>query len=158
MYQEPLSGRTENDVAAEESAIVLARDDHDRLRTLVQGAAANLSLREAGQALEEELDRALVVDAAEMPVDVITLDSWVRLLDLDSEQETLVSPVLPSRANADAGRISVLAPLGTAILGYRAGDAIEWRVPGGLRRLRVIEVMFQPEAFARRSRGVPRLA
>ncbi len=158
MYQEPLPERTENHVAGEEREIVLARDDHDRLRTLVQGAAANLSLREAGQALEEELDRALVVDAAEMPVDVITLDSWVRLLDLDSEQETLVSPVLPSRANADAGRISVLAPLGTAILGYRAGDTIEWRVPGGLRRLRVIEVMFQPEAYARRSRGTPRLA
>ncbi len=155
MYQEPLSGRTENDRAGEACPIVLGRDDHDRLRTLVEGAGAVLSLRKASQMLEEELDRAVVVDDADVPADVITLDSWARLLDLDSERETLVSPVLPSKANADAGRISVLAPLGTAILGYRAGDTIEWRVPGGLRRLRIIEGMFQPEAYARRSRREP---
>lgn len=88
--------------------------------------------------------------------DVVTLDSWARLLDLDADRETLVSPVMPSRANADAGRLSVLAPLGMAVLGFRAGDTIDWPVPGGRRRLRVLDVMFQPEAFARRRRREPR--
>ena len=152
MYQEPTSRPPEAQFAREEGTIVLARRDQERLRALVEGTAGNPSLREATQTLEEELDRAVVVDAADVPADVITLDSWARLLDLDSERETLVSPVLPSKANADAGRLSVLAPLGMAVLGYRAGDTIEWRVPGGLRRLRVIEVMFQPEAHERRGR------
>jgi regulator of nucleoside diphosphate kinase len=153
MYQEPLYGLSQEQLGREEGTIVLARSDYERLRALVEGSAGEPSLREAIQALEEELDRAAIVDAAEVPADVITLDSWARLLDLDSQREILVSPVLPSKANADGGRLSVLAPLGMAVLGYRAGDTIEWRVPAGLRRLRVIEVMFQPEAHARRSRA-----
>jgi regulator of nucleoside diphosphate kinase len=151
MYQEPIYAQPQEPLPREEGSIVLARGDHGRLRALVEGTDS--SLREAVQILEEELDRAVVVDAADVPADVITLDSWARVLDLDSEQETLISPVLPSKANADAGRLSVLAPLGMAILGYRAGDTIEWCVPGGLRRLRVIAVMFQPEAYSRRSRA-----
>lgn len=152
MYQEPLyRRRPQGELAEAEDTIVLARADHERLRALVEGSASDSSLREAVQSLEGELDRAVVVDTADVPADVITLDSWARLLDLDSERETLVSPVLPSKANADAGRLSVLAPLGMAVLGYGAGDTIEWRVPGGLRRLRVIEVMFQPGAHERRS-------
>ena len=57
--------------------------------------------------------------------------------------------VFPSRANADEGRISVLAPLGTAVLGYRNDDIIEWDVPGGRRRLKVLQVVYQPESAAR---------
>src|SRR5512140_2323767 len=134
------------------SDIHLVRHDHDRLRPLVDStASADRWLRQALERLEEELDRAVIIDAAEVPADVVTLDSWVRLLDLDSGRELLVSPVLPSKADANAGRLSVLAPLGMAVLGYRAGDTIEWRVPGGLRRLRVLQVMFQPEAHERRA-------
>ncbi len=156
MNQQPTYGRLQDELARlarEEGTIVLVRGDHERLRALVEGTSGDQSLREAVQSLEEELDRAVIVDAADVPADVVTLDSWARLLDLDSERETLVSPVLPSKSNADAGRLSVLAPLGMAVLGYRTGDTIEWRVPGGLRRLRVIEVMFQPEAYERRSRS-----
>ena len=75
--------------------------------------------------------------------------SRVHLTDLDSGEELLFTVVFPSRANADEGRISVLAPLGTAVLGYRAGDLIEWDVPGGRRRLRVLRVVYQPESAAR---------
>lgn len=134
-----------------ERSILMVRGDHDRLRTLVDtNRPTDPRVRESLERLDEELERAVVLDAEAVPADVVTLDSWSRLLDLDTQRETLVSPVLPSRANADAGRISVLAPLGTAVLGYRAGDVIEWRVPGGLRRLQVLEVMYQPMAHARR--------
>lgn len=156
MHMEQRHDRPTPTPAFERAPILLARADHDRLRTLVDGLADDPALRGILASLEEELDRAAVVDAAEVPAGVITLDSWARLLDLDSEREILASPVLPSKANADAGRLSILAPLGTAILGHRAGDTIEWAVPGGRRRLQVIEVMFQPEAHQRRAQSEPR--
>jgi regulator of nucleoside diphosphate kinase len=101
--------------------------------------------------LEAELDRALVMDAGRrLPSDVVTLDSRVLVVDLDSGEERLFTLVLPSKANIDEGRISVLAPLGTAVLGYRAGQEIAWDVPGGRRRLMVRRVVHPPEADARR--------
>jgi regulator of nucleoside diphosphate kinase len=139
---------------ARRDVIRMVRADHDRLRALVEGMAPRDPALQAARArLEAELDRADVVEADEVPLDVITLDSWARLLDLDSDRELLISPVLPSRANADSGRISVLAPLGMAVLGYRAGDVIEWPTPGGRRRLEVVQVMFQPEAHARQGKS-----
>ena len=72
--------------------------------------------------------------------------STVRLRDLDSGKEMIYSLVFPNEADVDEGRISILAPVGTAMIGYRIGDTIEWEVPSGLRRLRVEEVLYQPEA------------
>lgn len=95
--------------------------------------------------LDEELDRANVVEPRDMPADVITMNSTVRLLDLGSGEELIYSLVFPGLANPDNNAISVLAPIGTALLGYREGDVIEWRVPAGIKRLRVLEVLYQPE-------------
>ena len=83
-----------------------------------------------------------------MPADVVTLNSTVRVIDLESSEATDYTIVMPGEANYEAGRISVLAPLGTALLGYRVGDEIEWDVPRGIRRLRIDAVLFQPEAAA----------
>ena len=137
----------------EKGAIYVTSLDKARLTSLLE--ARRGQAREDArtlEALEEELDRAVVVDAAHLPPDVVTLDSRVQLIDLDSGEELLFAVVLPSRANADEGRLSVLAPLGMAVLGYRSGEVIEWDVPGGRRRLRVTHVLYQPEAAARRAR------
>jgi regulator of nucleoside diphosphate kinase len=139
--------------AIREDAIYVTPPDKERLTSLLE--ARRSFGREDGrtlEVLEEELDRAVVVDADQLPPDVVTLDSRVRLVDLDSGEELTFAVVLPSRANADEGRISVLAPLGMAVLGYRCGDFIDWAVPGGRRRLRVTRVLFQPEAAARLAR------
>jgi regulator of nucleoside diphosphate kinase len=72
--------------------------------------------------------------------------SRVRLSDLNTGQEVVYTLVFPSEANFDDGKISVLAPIGTAMLGYREGSIIEWQVPSGLRRLKVEEILYQPEA------------
>lgn len=72
--------------------------------------------------------------------------SKVRLKDLVSGEARIYSLVLPSEANFSEGKISVLAPIGTAILGYKLGDTIEWPVPSGLRRLKVDKIIYQPEA------------
>lgn len=142
-----------------EGPIYMTISDMERLMTLVKGY--RLQGREDGNldVLEEELDRALVMDAGRrLPSDVVTLDSRVLVVDLDSGEERLFTLVLPSKANVDEGRISVLAPLGMAVLGYRSGAEIEWDVPGGRRRLMVRRVIHQPEADARRQAARTRVA
>lgn len=133
---------------AKESTIYITEVDLARLRKLIEAA------RDSGvdsnmpymNKLEDELDRANIVDPKEIPMDAITMRSKVRLKDLESRKEMIYSPVFPNEADVDEGRISVLAPVGTAMIGYRVGDIIEWEVPSGLRRLKVEEVLYQPEA------------
>jgi len=96
--------------------------------------------------LEEELDRAEVVEPKDIPPDVITMRSTVRLNDLSTGKEMVYWLAFPTEANYDEGKISILAPVGTAMLGYRRGDVIEWEVPLGVRRLKVEKVLYQPEA------------
>jgi regulator of nucleoside diphosphate kinase len=149
----------QSDAIRPRGPIYMTIPDIERLMALVK--AYRLQGREDGSLdiLEAELDRALVMEAGrELPSDVVTLDSRVLVVDLDSGMERLFTVVLPSKANVDEGRISVLAPLGMAVLGYRSGDEIEWDVPGGRRRLRVRRVIHQPEAAARRQAARARLA
>ena len=96
--------------------------------------------------LRTELDRAVVVEPERIPPDVITMNSTVSLVDVDSAEEEEFTLVFPKDADADSGRISVMAPLGTAMLGYRVGDVFEWDVPMGRKRWRVAKVIYQPEA------------
>jgi regulator of nucleoside diphosphate kinase len=93
-----------------------------------------------------ELQRAVVVPASEIPPDVITMNSRARLLDLDQLTTLELTVVYPEDADFAEGRISVVAPIGAAMLGYRVGDEIEWVVPSGPRRLRVEAILYQPEA------------
>jgi regulator of nucleoside diphosphate kinase len=90
--------------------------------------------------LRAELARAIVLDAEEVPQEAIGLNSRVELEDLDTgeiENDTLT---LPAHSDFDLGRLSLLTPLGAGLLGYTAGDEIEWPTPGGLRRIRVLQV------------------
>ena len=131
-----------------ESTIYITEVDLARLRKLIEAARDNgvdLNTPYMNK-LEDELDRANIVDPKEIAMDAITMRSKVRLKDLESRKEMIYSLVFPNEADVDEGRISVLAPIGTAMIGYRAGDIIEWEVPAGLRRLKVEEVIYQPEA------------
>jgi regulator of nucleoside diphosphate kinase len=96
--------------------------------------------------LETELSRSKCVAGHETPPDVITMHSEAQLIDLDSGEELVYTLVFPSEADIRQDKISVLAPIGTAMLGYRAGDMFEWPVPDGVRRLQVQGVLYQPEA------------
>jgi regulator of nucleoside diphosphate kinase len=127
-------------------SILMSDADHKRLEALIESARHDASPREDYlSALEGELKRAQVVPELGMPPEVITMNSVVRLRDLDTDEVEEYELVYPADADVGHNRISVLAPVGTAILGYRLGDAIEWPVPAGLRRLRVEEVLYQPE-------------
>jgi len=127
--------------------IVVTEFDENRLRNLLEGAWRwNARDRTHVDHLESELDRAQVVPAADVPRDVVTMNSEIVVRDVDSNEEMTFAVVFPSDANVDRRKISILAPIGTAVLGYRVGDTIEWHVPGRTRRLRIERVLFQPEA------------
>ena len=127
--------------------IFITDADRDRLEKLLLGTRVWSSRdKEHLQALEEEMDKAHIVGSRDIPGDVVTMRSQVRVKDMKSGTEMDLSVVFPSEADSEQGKISVLAPVGTALLGYRVGDTIEWKVPGGLRRLKIERILYQPEA------------
>jgi len=129
------------------ATIYITELDYNRLSGLIDRTRErNGTDREYLNNLEAELDRAEIVERQDIPRDVITMRSKVRLKDLVSGESNTYSLVFPTEADSAEGKISVLAPIGTAILGYRQGDTIEWPVPSGLRKLKVEEVIYQPEA------------
>lgn len=100
----------------------------------------------AAEALEAELHRAIVVPQGQVPADVVTMNSDVVYEDCSTGARRTVRVVFPREADAARGRISVLAPIGSALLGLRIGQEIDWQLPAGPRRIRVVEIRFQPEA------------
>ena len=128
-----------------ERSIFLTAEDRKRLVALLERPIAAWD-RDDVRELVVEIQRASVVPAAEIPAEVITMNSRARLLDLDQGATLEYTLVYPQDADFAEGKISVLAPIGAAMLGYRVGDEIDWIVPAGLRRLRVEAVLYQPEA------------
>jgi RNA polymerase sigma-70 factor (ECF subfamily) len=123
--------------------VILSRFDRDRLERLLDkiGPRPNLD------ALHEEIERAEIVEPEAVPRDVVTMNSVVRFVDEDSDRESEVRLVFPGDADVEVSRISVLAPIGSALLGLSVGDSIDWPLPKGhTRRLRVLAVPYQPEA------------
>ncbi len=127
--------------------IVVTSTDLLRLRELI--ADCRRDQREDAECLrklEAELNRATVVSPEEVPADVVTMNSTVRVTSDGSKRGMTWTIVYPHEADLDENRMSVLAPIGTALLGYREGDEVEWDVPAGRRRFRITRVLHQPEA------------
>lgn len=96
--------------------------------------------------LEDKLEFAESVAPDQIPPDVVTMRSQVSLKDLDTNEEYTYSIVFPSEANFDKGKISILAPLATALLGYKCGDTVEVEAPARVRRLKIEEILYQPDS------------
>ncbi len=130
-----------------ERTIYVTEFDLKRLSSLLNLARSwNKKDRDYLTRLEEELEWAQVVSPREIPSDVVTMNSQARVRDLDSNEEMVFTLVFPAEADYVRGRLSVIAPVGTALLGYRAGDTVEWEVPASVRRLKIEQVLYQPEA------------
>jgi regulator of nucleoside diphosphate kinase len=120
--------------------------DVRRLQALVDASRRGQRRGEGDVALlERRLDDSEVLPADQIGPDVVTMNSEVRVRDLDTHEVNVVRVVFPRAADAAVRKVSVLAPLGMAILGRRVGDHVRWLTPGGLRRLRVDRVLYQPE-------------
>ncbi len=123
--------------------IYITEKDHRRLIPILEKLK---EARDDVRVLREELEHARIVPPEEVPPDVITMNSKARLRDLDTGEVMTYTLVYPRDARVEEDRISVAAPIGTAMLGQRVGDEVEWQVPAGALRLRVEEVLYQPEA------------
>jgi regulator of nucleoside diphosphate kinase len=127
--------------------IQITEFDLERLKKLLFEARYNEYRKsEYLDKLQMEIDRANVVSPRDIPNDVITMNSTVSLVDLETGEEEVYTLVFPEDADLGEGKISVLAPIGTAMLGYKVGDVFEWEVPAGKRNLRVEKIIYQPEA------------
>lgn len=120
--------------------IHLSREDHAKLRLLLASISSS-SMHRTLHKLRDELDRAIVVDSTDFPTDVVALDSTVEYEDLATGEVEAYTLTLPERARVEERRISILAPIGTALIGYRVGDVVNWSTPGGERQLRIRRVI-----------------
>ena len=131
-------------MASKKPQIILSSLDLDRIEALLAAIPASVFPGKAD--LQSELDRADVVAPEEIPPNVVTMNSTVQFEDLGTGQHRSLTLVYPHNATA-ADSISVLAPVGSALLGLSVGDTIAWQVPGGRKlELRILEVVSQPEA------------
>jgi regulator of nucleoside diphosphate kinase len=122
--------------------IYLTQNDLDQLLKLVESQPGKRFDK-----LESELVRANVVPREKIPRDVVTMNSRVIFENETTREQREITLVYPGSADIDAGRVSVLVPVGTALLGLRVGQSIDWELPGGEKqRYRIVKVPFQPEA------------
>ena len=127
--------------------IFITEIDKERLQKIIDESKEFIrGKKEYLENLEHELNRAEVVASENIPNDVITMNSKVLLKDVESGEEMTYTLVYPDDADLMEDKISILAPVGTAILGYRVGNIIDWEVPDGIVRLEVEKILFQPEA------------
>lgn len=121
--------------------LILTSGDFQKLSSLVSSTQTEIA-----ELLEEELSKASIVPDDELPQDVVSMNATVRFQDLDTEKESTVTLVYPHEANIDENKISILAPVGSALIGLRVGQMIIWPVPNGKeKRMKVTSVLNQLE-------------
>lgn len=124
-------------------AITISSLDADRLYKLIETMPANIS---GIQELESELDRANIVEPTEVPANIITMNSTVDFIVEATQEEFVLTLVYPKDVDQSGTKISILAPVGSALLGLSQGDEIEWPRPGGgLIKVKIKEITYQPE-------------
>lgn len=134
-------------------SIHVTNQDLQRLRRVIGSAARTSALdRQHLEMLSAELDRAVIIDDNDVPPDVVRMRTHVRVRNSSSQQTEDYTLVYPWEADVHLNLLSVLAPLGTALLGYREGDHIDWQLPGGVRELLVEKILGQLDAPTRASR------
>lgn len=124
--------------------LVILDTDAEQLKKLLQSQTGS---NQYCSALNEEIQKARIVTRDKLPDDVIVMNSTIKIQDLDNDDTDEYMLVYPSEADIDLSKISILAPIGTAMIGYRKNDVIQWKVPGGIRSLKISSVT-QPSITA----------
>lgn len=128
------------------SSALITESDYDRLKHLVESPQYRRSGPIPLAPLRQELQYGEVVAPTRVPKDVVTMHSRVRVRDVRAKGSETYTLVYPDEANFDEGKVSVLAPIGTALIGAREGSVVTFDAPGGRRRLKIVKVLYQPEA------------
>jgi len=123
--------------------IYITQNDYAKLKKLINEKTPQ---DEYDRILLVELEKAKIVAAEKIPSDVITINSQVEFIDLNSNNKLTYFIVFPAEADIKQNKISILSPIGCALLGYKIGDTIELTTPGGQKKLKVEKILHQPEA------------
>lgn len=129
----------QNEIIMNHTPIYISRDDYSKLRLLISTALHSNASAALAQ-LRDELDRAAVIEPAAFPTDIVTMNSSVEFEDVGTSEVEEYTITFPERADIARNRISILAPIGTALIGCRVGDLVKWSTPGGIRQLKVRRV------------------
>lgn len=117
-------------------SLVISQEDYTKISTLLSVSKAPIA-----EQLEEELDRAELVPSEELPQDIVAMNSQVTFVDLDTDKEQSVTLAYPHEANIEENKVSILAPVGAALIGLRVGQMIDWPIADGkVRRIKVVSV------------------
>lgn len=127
--------------------ICITSQDRERLLKLISDEKEFGNMQQTSHLhdLEREVRRARVLPQEEIPANVVTMNTQLLLKDLSTGEESDYTLVYPENADFETNRISILAPIGTAVLGFREGDVFEWEIPAGKVSLQVMKVLYQPE-------------
>ena len=127
--------------------IILSSLDVSRIRKSIEEAIRKKSIgQNEASTLANELLSAKIVEPEKIPGNIVTMNLIVKVSFLNTKKTLQIQIVYPENANFRENRISILSPVATALIGYKVSDEIEWIVPSGLTRLRIDEIIYQPEA------------
>jgi regulator of nucleoside diphosphate kinase len=126
--------------------LYVTETDLKRIRNLL-GSLKSFSKRdiENVRELDAALSQAEIVNSHDIPKDIVTMNSTVTIQDLMTNERTIYTLVYPEKADYKQGRISIIAPIGSALLGCKIGDITEWKIPKGVKRIKIEEIHYQPE-------------
>ena len=129
------------------SNIIVNRLDYIRIQKQINEARLKKTIDAVeAEKLLNELNSATIVNPNEIPGDVVTMNSVVKISFADSEKQLEFKIVYPDEANFKEKRVSIFSPVATALIGFRVGDLIEWMVPGGPTKIRIDGIVYQPES------------
>lgn len=123
--------------------VVLCESDFQKLKDFVGSQPSQAKADE--MSLAYELSRAIVVKDDSIPLHTVRLNSLVEIENVENNRKTKCRIVMPSEADIAQKKISVLAPMGTALIGFRAGEEVEWAMPAGVKRFRIVNVVNEKE-------------
>ncbi len=127
--------------------LIMNRLDYSKILKCIDDAK-NLKTINAEEAekLLRELNSATIVEPDEVPVNVVTMNSIVKISFVNTNKQVQFRIVYPDEANVRENKISIFSPVATALIGYKVNDEIEWIVPSGMTKIRIEEIIYQPEA------------
>ena len=129
------------------SKLIINRLDYARIKKCVNDAKQFKSISNTeAEKLLAELDSAKIVEPQAVPSNIVTMNSIVKLSFLNSNKQVQFQIVYPKLADIKENKISIFSPIATALIGYSVEDEIEWIVPAGLTKIRIDEIIYQPEA------------
>lgn len=119
--------------------VVLSQEDFNQLKPYFSGSDDYDEM-----SIGYELSRATVVKSEELPKDVVSLNARVTIEDLGTKKQNTFTLVMPDHANIKEKKVSVLTPMGAAIIGFKVNDEVAWKMPAGMKRFRIVEVEQAP--------------